>query len=213
MASQAERMSILERLERGEIGPQEAERLLTQAPSTAEPAQAPTRMGILEQVERGELSADQAAGMLVMDAVVEKTRYVHHGRRSHDDEAEEDVTFTPATDTAGIWKFFLGAGLLLTIATAALMAFIIQRSGLNFWFYCTWLPLALGIGITVLAWAARNSTWLQMQVRSRKSGGHKTFFTLPLPVSMIQNYLARKGGKGKVTITEAKKSGKFHIDI
>lgn len=165
-------------------------------------------MGILEQVERGELSADDAANQLNA-AVAHKDRY----ERRHREPADEDVTFTPATDTAGIWKFFLGAGLVLTIATAALMAFIIQRSGLNFWFYCAWLPLALGIGITVLAWAARTSTWLQMQVRSRKSGGRKVFFTMPLPVSMIQNYLARKAGNGKVTITEAKKSGNFHVDI
>jgi hypothetical protein len=205
-------MAILEKLERGEIDPQEAERLLTQAPTPAKPAEAPTRMGILEKVERGELSADQAAGMIVMDAVVEKTKFVHHGKHRLSDDAEEDVTFTPASDTAGIWKGFLGAGLVITIATAALMAFIQQRSGMNFWFYCAWLPLAAGIALTALAWSARNSTWLQMQVRSRKDNGHKVFFTLPLPVSMIQNFLARRGS-GRVTVTQAKPTGKFHLDL
>lgn len=209
MPSPSERMTILERLERGEITPQEAERLLATASSA--PAQ-PTRMGILEQVERGELNADQAAGMFVMDAVVEKTKFVHHGEPLYDEEAEEDVTFTPA-ESSDIWKYFLGGGLFVLLVSAALMAFIMQRSGMNFWFYCTWLPLALGIAVTALAYATRNSTWLQMQVRSRKSDGHKVFFTLPLPVSMIQNFLARKSNRGQVVITQAKKNGKFHLDL
>jgi hypothetical protein len=183
-------MSILEKLERGEITPQDAERLLTQAP--AAPSSDAGRMSILEQVERGELTADEAAGKLVMDAVVEKTRHVHHGKR-HAEPAEEDVTFTPVTDAARIWKWFIGAGLIVTVATAAFMGFVQQRSGMNFWFYCAWLPLAVGIALTALAWSARNSTWLQMQVRSRDKG-RRIFFTLPLPVTLIQNFLARRGG-------------------
>jgi hypothetical protein len=205
-------MRILERLERGEITPQDAERLLIEPASAPTPAENPSRMDILEKVERGELNADQAAGMFVMDAVVEKARFEHHGTPRYDKPAEEDVTFTPASDTGGIWKAFLGLGIFITIATAALMAFIQQRAGMNFWFFCAWLPLGLGIVITALAWNARSSTWLQMQVRSRKGGNRKVFFTMPLPVDTIQNFLARRGN-GNVVITEARRHGKFHIDL
>jgi hypothetical protein len=203
MPDAAERMNILGRLERGEITPQEAERLLsgeTPAPLT--------RMGILEQVERGELSADQAA-----ERLAQPPAHSRRGEQATREPAAEEVTFTPAEDTSGIWRFFLGAGLAVTLLSAIWMAYVLQRSGMNLWFYCAGLPLAFGIAIMALAWAARNSTWLQMQVRSSKSSGQRVFFTLPLPVGLIQRFLDRRSKNARVIITEAEKRGHFHVDL
>jgi hypothetical protein len=201
MPDAGERMAILAQLERGEITPAEAERLLSgQAAAPPKPPAPLTRMGILEQVERGELSADEAAERLGASRRQQAAR----------EPAEEDVTFEPIQDL-GAWRYFLGGGLALTIASATGMAYILQRAGMNFWFYCTWLPLAAGIALTAAAWLVRNATWLQMQVRSRKDG-RKVFFTLPLPLSVIQRFLDRRGD-ARIIIGEPRKGGHFHVDL
>jgi hypothetical protein len=199
-------MAILGRLERGEITPQEAERLLSgQAAPAASPPAPLTRMGILEQVESGELSADQAA-----ERLAQQPAHSPRWQQAAREPAEEDVTFEPVQDI-GVWRYFLGAGLALTVVSATGMAYILQRAGMNFWFYCTWLPLAVGIALTVAAWLVRNATWLQMQVRSRKDG-RKVFFTLPLPLSLIQRFLDRRGN-ARIIIGEPRKGGHFHVDL
>jgi hypothetical protein len=52
-----------------------------------------------------------------------------------------------------------------------------------------------------------------MQVRSSKSSGQRVFFTLPLPVGLIQRFLDRRSKNARVIITEAEKRGHFHVDL
>ena len=63
MPSPAERMQILERLEKGEISPDEAARLLSQEedPAPQKAAELENPMGVLDQLERGEIDTDEAA--------------------------------------------------------------------------------------------------------------------------------------------------------
>lgn len=213
MPDASERMAILSRLERGEITPAEAERLLSGTPAAAaQPGTPPSRMGILEQLERGELSADQAAEQLAAHAAAHAAPAARPRRDWGEAEAEEEVSFVEA-GASDFWRVFLGIGLVLIVLSAGLMAFILQRAGMNFWFYCTWLPLAAGIVLAALAWAARNSTWLQLQVRSRKENGQRVYINMPLPLGLIQRFVNSRSGSGRIVINEARKSGKIHLEL
>ncbi|MBX3002964.1 MAG: hypothetical protein KF828_03340 [Anaerolineales bacterium] len=134
MPNAQQRMDILLRLERGEISPAEAERLLNAANAPA-PASTP-RMGLLEQVERGELSADEAIQHLLSTPTAAQP------------PAEEALELAPrpAPRRAG-WPR-LGFGLLLIIASAWWMrSSLLLHGGLSLGFLCLWLPFAAGLGL------------------------------------------------------------------
>lgn len=191
-----ERMAILERLERGEITPAEAERLLSEGPGDWQPAPT-TRMGILEQVENGRMSADEAAGLLLKRASEEPG---YAPRREH---AEEEVSLESIEGSGSIWKFLLFSGLALSIISGVWMNSILQHSGMNFWFFCIGLPLLAGVALVVLGWLARNSTWLQLKVRSRKSG-NRVHISFPLPLNLIRRLIVRRGKGRTVSVNEVK---------
>lgn len=192
MPNATQRMEILQKLERGEITPAQAEQMLT-GMLDIPPAAAPSRMSILEQVENGTLSADEATQALMGQAA-------RVDSRGPEAEAEESFSFDEVAPKK-IWKVFLVLGLLVTVASTVWMNFILQRSGMNFWFYCTWLPFASGILIIALAWMARNSTWVQLDLRSNSPGKH-LYLTLPVPVKTIQRIAQRLGKSGRIVVND-----------
>ncbi|MCW5873472.1 MAG: hypothetical protein KIS88_02375 [Anaerolineales bacterium] len=195
MPNAKQRMEILLRLERGEITPAEAEQLLSGMVDL--PPAPKTRMGILEQVERGQLNADEAARLLLQQRAMAGTG------AAQAEHAEEEISFDEVPPKRA-WKVFLGIGVVFTILSALWMNSILQRSGMNFWFYCTWLPFALGVLITALAWMARSSTWVQMHVHSNKGHGGNLYLTLPLPVATIQRFVQRWAKSGRIVVNEEK---------
>lgn len=184
MPNAQQRMEILLRLERGEISPSEAELLLSGMADL--PPATDTRMGILEQVERGQLSAEEATRRLLQQSAAAKAPRrveVVQERAQFDDEY---VSFAPVKSKSGIGRFLLIVGLVITIGSALWMGNILQRSGMNFWFFCLWLPFAIGLVTLVAGWAARSGEWMRLRVGSHKPGEHKVNLDLPLPVSIIE---------------------------
>lgn len=195
MPDAAQRMQILLRLERGEITPAEAEQLLNGAADP--PPAANTRMGILEQVERGQLGADEAARLLLNQSGPRVQA------QQHERPAEQSISFAPVSGgKSKLWKFFLIVGLVFTVGAALWMNASYQNHGINFWFLCAWLPLALGIAMAVLGTLGQNSTWLQMKVRSQDEN-KRIYLTLPLPIGVIERIAAKFSKTGRVVVTEA----------
>lgn len=190
MPNSRERMEILQKLERGEISPADAEKMLSGLMDIPRPAP-PTRMGILEQVEAGTLSADEAASELLKQAGGKSRGHQHSSAAADEEQAEEFVSFSPMKRNSKLGGFLFVTGLAVTLIAALWMGSILQRSGLNFWFFCLWLPFGLGLLALVLGWAARNGDWMQLSVRSRKEGDRNVFITLPLPLSIIERFAKR----------------------
>ncbi len=200
MPNSRERMEILQKLERGEISPADAEKMLSGLMDVPRAPKAPpaTRMGILEQVEAGTLGADEAARLLLQQRAASRLPL---GAQAGAEDAEEEISFDEVPPRRA-WKVFLGIGLFFTVLSALWMNFILQRSGMNFWFYCTWLPFSVSILITALAWMARNSTWVQMHLRSNKGQGGNLYLTLPVPVATIQRFVQRWAKSGRIVVNE-----------
>ncbi len=191
MPNSRERMEILQKLERGEISPADAEKMLSGLMDIPRPAP-PTRMGILEQVEAGTLSADDAASQLMQQAGGKRSSdQRRHSRSNQDDEADDFVSFSPIKRNSVMGSFLFIAGLSVTLLAALWMGMILQRSGLTFGFFCLWLPFAVGLAALALGWAARNGEWMQLNVRSRKEGNRNVFISLPLPVRIIERFAKR----------------------
>ncbi|MQC26065.1 MAG: hypothetical protein DWG76_01255 [Chloroflexi bacterium] len=181
--SKAERMRILEQLERGEISPEEAAEQLASGKARPQASEASTPMEVLEALDKGELSTEEALER------IERTKskagaHIVEPRQWADDlpEMEEAVQ-----RKRGPWMAALWLGVLLSVAGAAWMNARLQASGMDLWFYCAWLPLVLGVGLIVLAWSGRNSPWLNLRVRS--SDGGKDFrlrMGFPLPLGLAR---------------------------
>lgn len=193
MPNAHERMQILLRLERGEISTAQAEQLLNGVPDTAperspqgsRPAQ--SRMEILEQVERGQLSADQATQRLLQ----QHAPAAKAGDQQHSSFDEEYVNFSPIQGKGLLSQVLFIGGLVVTIGSAVWMNSLLQNSGMNFWFFCLWLPFALGLAALVLGFSARNGEWMQLSVRSRKPGQRKVFISLPVPLAFLEGVIRR----------------------
>ncbi len=142
MPNAQQRMEILLRLERGEITPADAEQLLSGMQDL--PPTADTRMGILEQVERGQLSADEATQRLLQQPTVVIHEAQSHVRDERTVFENEHVSITPIKPKQSAGRGLLIIGLVITIGSALWMGNILQRSGMNFWFFCLWCPLPSG---------------------------------------------------------------------
>jgi hypothetical protein len=172
MPNAQQRMDILLRLERGEISPAEAERLLNAANAPA-PASTP-RMGLLEQVERGELSADEAIEHLLSTPPAAQP------------PAEEALELAPQPAPRRAGWALLGFGLLLIIASAWWMrSSLLLHGGLSLGFFCLWLPFAAGLGLLGLGVAARKPRGAQLTLRSRKAGQRRDL-SRPLPEAVLR---------------------------
>lgn len=187
MPNAQQRMEILLRLERGEITPADAEQLLSGMQDL--PPAATTRMGILEQVERGQLSADEATQRLLQQPTV----VIHEAQNRARDERtafeNEHVSVTPIKPKQSVGRVLLIIGLVITIGSALWMGNILQRSGMNFWFFCLWLPFAMGLATVVIGWVVRSGEWMRVRVGTHKPGKHTVNVDMPLPSSVVETFI------------------------
>jgi len=77
----------------------------------------------------------------------------------------------------------------LTVLSAWWMYSAIQSSGVGFWFYCTWLPFLLGIGLVALGFDSRTSRWIYVDVHQPPGEKpQRILISFPLaPVSWLVN--------------------------
>lgn len=83
-----------------------------------------------------------------------------------------------------LWMIPLWTGVLVTVIAAYWMYLALHSSGLGFWFYCSWLPLLLGIAAIALGFDSRTSRWIYVDVH-QKPGEHPQRILLSFPLSPI----------------------------
>jgi hypothetical protein len=178
VSTPSERLLILERLEKGEITPDEAARQLAGASATPS-----TPLDILGQVERGEINADEAASRL------ESAKARVHSESAAGSSVKTEFVDKRSFDAARTWGWWLlpiAGGLVLTLLAAMWMSSSFANNGaLSFGFLCAWFPLAIGLLLVVVGWAMRNGHWLHLQVSSNKPGRRmKLDLDMPLPTQL-----------------------------
>ena len=198
MPSPSERMSILDRLEKGEIDPEEAARLLSA--QDAEPIQAAdtaeTAMDILAKLERGEISAEQAA-LQLQDENPKPSEEPPAEPASEKPVAERfqirEERFEPS-HTWGWWFVPIAIGALLTLLAGLWMSADVRDGSLGLGFFCAWFPLAIGLLFMALGVAARRGPWANLWINRRRRGGDTdVILNVPVPVGMAGAVLRTAG--------------------
>ncbi len=198
MSSQPERMSILDRLEKGEITPEEAARLLSAQES--EPMKAAesseSSMDVLGKLERGEISADEAAQRLKNGAQKKSNGTTDHSSTKQDFAEPVQIReerFDPDRSW-GWWFVPIAIGALLTLLAGLWMSTDARDGVFGLGFFCAWFPLAFGVLLIFLGVAARRGPWANLWINRRRRGGDTDLIlNVPVPVGMAGTVLRTAG--------------------
>jgi len=165
MSLRDDRLSILQKLERGDLSKEEAARLLTQLDEEKIPA---TRA--LEVVEPEVISEDEP--FRDASTLPEKSHL-----RSE------------------LWLIPFVLGLLLTVSAAMWMAQGWAAAPFGWGFWLSFFPLALGVGLMWLGWETRKARWLHLRMKQAPGKRPRQIaFSLPLPAGLLRWGMARSRG-------------------
>lgn len=190
MLNRSDRLSILNRLEKGEITPEEAARLLTIEEGPAAEPQTP--MGVLEQVERGEINPEEATQRL--SALAEK-KQPKQEKKTPKVEIIQDKSKSVKLNK-GWWLIFVAVGALLAVLAGLWMSADLRDGGIGLGFFCAWIPLFIGVLLLLFGWFARQGPWAHVQVKSNKAEGRvKVNVDVPLPIGVAGKALHLVGDR------------------
>jgi hypothetical protein len=192
------RMSILHRVESGELSPEDGNYLLAELEEGALEAEGgpeqPDRIvwqTTLAPVKENPVPAEPnddppspvpAAEPLADDPpqpqvpVVERVQPVETGPE-----------IRPSPGWRGLWALPFLLGLFLTLVSVNWMYLGYAAAGLGWGFWLSFFPLALGIGLMWAGWEMRKARWLHLRVRQQP--GQKpavVSISLPLPIGLTR---------------------------
>jgi hypothetical protein len=200
MASEDERLFILEMIDTGKITAEEGLQLLQALPEQGEDDIAPN---LYDGSPNGS-SVSENPALPVSEAVqdststpaVPSTQAETFGRETTYQTAPgEDVLIgdvkplTPPPnldDWRRYWMIPLWIGVGITVVGAMLMYWAQQASGVSFWFLCAGVPFTLGVILMTLAWYSRTAHWLHLRVhQSGVSWPRVIAISFPLPLGLV----------------------------
>ncbi len=185
MKNKKARLDILEQLENGELSPEDAARLLQEDPQALlEELQSP--LEILEALEGGKISTEQAANKLGES----------NSHRSHQSENFPDMEIVKGKETFIhktafnsdlLWTNAIAVGTVMIVLSVWWMASRLEAYvGMDFWFFVAWFPFLIGLFLLVLAWMSKNSPWIRIRIRSKRSGeSFRINLGFPLPKRLL----------------------------
>lgn len=184
MPSSSERLSILDRLEKGAITPEDAARLLSAEETSEVKAtdSSESAMDVLGKLERGEINAEEAAQRL------------QGGQVETGEPAQiREKRFEPSR-TWGWWFIPIAFGALLTLLAGLWMSADVRDGNFGLGFLCAWFPLAIGVLFIFLGVAARQGPWANLWInKRRRSGDVDVILNVPVPIGMAGTVLRTAG--------------------
>ena len=140
------------------------------------------RSQILAQLEAGEISAEEAVRLLSR---------VDSEQASEPQEAPSPLpeASIPGLDPAAarwarFWIYPLMAGGVVLIVGALVMALVYSLDAAPGWRVCGWLPMSLGLLVTLLALWSRRAKWLHLRILEGKTDKRRIAFSFPLPLGL-----------------------------
>lgn len=191
-----ERMKILDKIDKGEISPSEGARLLDQIrtgetiESTAESVS--DRMKILEGIEQGKISPAEGANQLKKT----NTSKSRHIEVRHENTSGQGMTIED--NEIAKWRswwmipFWIGSAIILLAGLWMNASY--QAAGTNFWFYCSWVPMLIGLGLAIIGVMSQRSRWLHIRIKQRKDTPARVALSFPFPIGVTAWLLKTFGG-------------------
>lgn len=148
-----------------------------------------SKLEILKKVEDGTLSVEEGSQLLgILDSAAAEPEPVLAEKvpQKPEEDVQQDVAVT--AKVSGCWKaawsmvVWLGAG--LTALAGYWMYVGYERSGYGWGFWLSWIPLLLGVAITVLGVALMQGTWLNVRIKSDKEKGTPTNLNISMPLPL-----------------------------
>jgi len=171
MTNEAERLQILEMIERGVISATEGVRLLNAL--TGDTAEIPSTSSFTETENPTRLTEIPVA----------------EAEPAYEEPVPEPTKATPDLGASAQkwrrwWWIPLWVGVGITVISAGLMYWAYTaNNGFGFWFACTWFPFLLGVAIMALAWASRTARWLHVRVHQAEDERPRNIaISMPLPI-------------------------------
>jgi len=176
----SEYMKILKMIENGEISPEEAAQLFKNL-GTDQPMQEEGELdtlGILAKIEQGEMSADQGISLIgnSQDDQSQNDSFEEDGNRSTPFISDEELDRWKRW-----WTIPLYVGVGIVVLSAIWLNSAYQSSQFGFWFYCSWIPLLLGLSLIGLSWGSRSGPWIHVRVRGRRE---RVAVSIPAPLKL-----------------------------
>lgn len=179
----SEQMRILKMIEDGDVTPEEGAQLLRELGSQPEQVESETSfMQILEQIEKGQLSPDEGVNWLNQASAAPQANV----RIEVDTDEDEETKSPPHISDAELnrwrkwWTYPMYAGIAVVVLAALWMNSTYQNSGYGFWFFCSWVPLALGILLISLSWLSQKGPWIHVRVKGKEN----VAISMPAPLGL-----------------------------
>ena len=206
MSTNNERMKILELIDSGEISAEEGAKRLDELnnpeSSAKEPQQVDDRMGVLAKIESGELSAEDGAERLKNASSIAGEQIIihtdsHNQARIEPEELEKWKQW---------WLLPLWVGIGFTIVSGLWMNAAYNASGTGFWFFCSWVPLMIGVAFILLGSLSSSSRWMHIRVKEAGHSRPNVAISFPIPTTFAVWILRTFGrwipGLGETAIDE-----------
>jgi hypothetical protein len=83
------------------------------------------------------------------------------------------------------WMIPLWIGVGITVLSGMWMYWAFMKSGIGFWFICSWIPFFLGVALMAASYASRRSRWLHLRI-DQKPGEKPQHIAIsfPLPIRL-----------------------------
>ncbi len=155
------------------------------------------RLKILDMIENGTITTEEGMRLLAavehdnMDEFFDDEPSLIGDQAFVDDEMPDSDPMANSIEPEDIqrwkrwWSVPLWIGLGIVVLSSIWMQNAWNANELGFWFFCSWVPMLLGILLMALAWNSRTSPWLH--VRVRQPVGEKPeriAISIPLPLRM-----------------------------
>lgn len=178
----SEYMKILKMIENGEISSDEGARLLQEVSSgSTSPKEPLDALGILSKIDQGEISAEEGIHLLEQTP----TDFEKEGDTT---DSEEEATYTHSkisdeeiSKWQQWWTIPLYVGMGVVVLSVLWLNSAYQNSGYGFWFFCSWLPLTLGVLLMALSWRSQSGPWIHVRVRGPKEN---VAVSIPAPIGL-----------------------------
>jgi hypothetical protein len=174
----SDRLEILNKIESGEITPEEGARLLEELAlkNIDSPEKEKSTLNILSKIESGEISSEE--GIELLQSGTER-----------DDKftGEPGVSSSPSISDEEMkkwkqwWMYPMYVGVAIVVLAAMWMSSSYANHGYNFWFYCAWLPFLLGILLIGISSRSKAGPWVHVRV---KSENQRVAVSIPIPIRL-----------------------------
>jgi hypothetical protein len=132
---------------------------------------------IIKKVQTGELSVEEAARRMEPQPA-SAGQAEPAGSPAPARPAAEEMPLPDIGWWQYAWLIPLGVGITIFVLSAWLLSWGYMNERF-FWFYCSWLPLLLGLFVLLLGVWSRQARWAHVRIRS--SDGARVSVSTPIP--------------------------------